>query len=49
MRFYNVSFHKRTRKHTRVFVMLQKRTRSDKIVIGGMDDENDTKKGNTYN
>ena len=36
-------------KHTRVFILLQKRTGSDKIIIGGMDDENDTKKRNAYN
>lgn len=40
---------KRTHKHTRAFVLLQKRTESDKIVIGGMDNENDTKKRNAYN
>lgn len=39
----------RTHKHTRAFVALQKRTESDRIVIGGMDDENDTKKRNAYN
>lgn len=27
----------------------KKRTESDRIVIGGMDDENDTKKRNAYN
>lgn len=44
------SFCKQTHaKHTRAFVVLQERTGSDKIVIGGMDDENDTKKGNAYN
>ena len=40
---------KRTHKHTRAFVTLRKRTGSAKIVIGGMDDENDTKKRNAYN
>ena len=35
---------KRTHKHTRAFVVLRKRTGSAKIVIAGMDDENDTKK-----
>lgn len=40
---------KHTHKHTRAFVLLQKRTGSDRIVIGGMDDENDTKKRNAYN
>ena len=40
---------KRTHKHTRAFVALKKRTESDRIVIGGMDDEIDTKKRNTYN
>ena len=39
----------RNHKHTRAFVALQKRTESDGIVIGGMDDENDTKKRNAYN
>ena len=41
--------HKRTHKHTRAFIWLQKRTKSDRIVIGGMDNENDTKKRNAYN
>lgn len=36
-------------KHTRAFILLQKRTENDRIVIGGMDDENDTKKRNAYN
>jgi len=36
-------------KRTRAFILLQKRTGSDKIIIGGMDDENDTKKRNAYN
>ncbi len=49
MGFYNVCFHKRTHKHTRAFILLQKRTESDRIVIGGMNDENDTQKGNAYN
>lgn len=35
--------------HTRAFILLQKRTESDRIIIGGMDDENDTKKRNAYN
>ena len=39
---------KRTHKHTRAFVSLKKHTEGDKIVIGGIKDENDTKKGNTY-
>ena len=41
--------YKRTHKHTRAFIMLRKRTESDRIVIGGMDNENDTKKRNAYN
>ena len=36
-------------KRTRAFALLQKRTESDRIVIGGMDNENDTKKRNAYN
>ncbi len=35
---------KRTRKHTRAFVIFKKHTEGDSIVIGGIDDENDTKK-----
>ena len=44
-----IDFVKENEKHTRAFILLQKRTRSDRIVIGGMDDENDTKKRNAYN
>lgn len=36
-------------KHTRAFILLQKRTCSDNIIIGGVDDENDTQKRNAYN
>ena len=36
-------------RRTRVLILLQKRTGSDNIIIGGMDDENDTKKRNAYN
>lgn len=39
---------KRTRKHTRAFAILKKHTEGDNIVIGGIDDENDTKKRNAY-
>lgn len=35
-------------KRTRAFALLNKHTGSDKIVIGGMKDENDTKKRNAY-
>lgn len=35
--------------YPRAFILLQKRTESDRIIIGGMDDENDTKKRNAYN
>lgn len=38
-----------TSKRTRAFILLQKRTKGDRIVIGGMDNENDTKKRNAYN
>ena len=36
-------------KRTRAFALLQKRTESDRIVIGGIGDENDTQKRNAYN
>lgn len=41
--------YKRTNKRTRAFYLLQKRTESDRIVIGGMDNENDPQKRNAYN
>ena len=44
-----LQYNKRTHKRTRAFDILHKRTESDKIVIGGMDNENDTKKRNAYN
>ena len=40
---------KRTHKHTRAFILLPKRTCGDNIIIGGVDDENDTQKRNAYN
>ena len=36
-------------KHTRAFILLPKRTCGDNIIIGGVDDENDTQKRNAYN
>lgn len=39
---------KRTHKHTRAFAILKKHTEGDNIVIGGIKDENDTKKRNAY-
>jgi len=48
-RYFKEYMNKTHEKRTRAFILLQKRTEGVRIVTGGMDYENNTKKRNAYN